>query len=264
MAGSGGRRRSASRFCLGFGGPVVGEGFHLVEDALEPDAVVADIRECARVCRQEEPDPALEFIEYVQPVTDADTKAVLDDELETLLAATGADARERYLISSTCRGCTCPQSPVTVTVTALSAATPTAGSEPQDLCLLGGEFLLGENALVLEAGQLLEHFDLLAVHGWRCGGFGCHGFILWSRGRRGILGLGLRGAPLRRLGSHVGCGSGHHRGGRYSGNGSTSSQRHVNRLLLFGAVGGGLFGANDVGFADLSRQRRPRRPLPLR
>ena len=58
---------------------------------VKPDALVADIRECARVCREEEPDPALEFIEYVQPVTDADTKAVLDDELEKLLAATGAD-----------------------------------------------------------------------------------------------------------------------------------------------------------------------------
>ncbi|HET9971601.1 MAG TPA: DUF6119 family protein [Streptosporangiaceae bacterium] len=48
---------------------------------VKPDALVADIRECARVCREEEPDPALEFIEYVQPVTDGDTKAVLDDEL---------------------------------------------------------------------------------------------------------------------------------------------------------------------------------------
>ena len=64
---------------------------------VEPDALVADIRECARVCREEQPDPALEFIEYVQPVTDADTKAVLDDELEKLLAATGADACERLI-----------------------------------------------------------------------------------------------------------------------------------------------------------------------
>ncbi len=61
---------------------------------VEPAALVADIRECARVCREEEPDPALEFIEYVQPVTDLDTKAVLDDELEKLLAATGPDACE--------------------------------------------------------------------------------------------------------------------------------------------------------------------------
>jgi uncharacterized protein (TIGR04141 family) len=64
---------------------------------VEPGALVADIRECARVCREEEPDPALEFIEYVQPVTDADTKAVLDDELEKLLAAPGADAGEQLI-----------------------------------------------------------------------------------------------------------------------------------------------------------------------
>jgi uncharacterized protein (TIGR04141 family) len=64
---------------------------------VKPDALVADIRECARVCREEEPDPALEFIEYVQPVSDADTMAVLDDELEKLLAAPAADVGERLI-----------------------------------------------------------------------------------------------------------------------------------------------------------------------
>jgi uncharacterized protein (TIGR04141 family) len=62
---------------------------------VKPDALVADIRECARVCREEEPDPALEFIDYVQPMSDADTMAVLDDEFEKLLAATGADTCDR-------------------------------------------------------------------------------------------------------------------------------------------------------------------------
>ena len=46
--------------------PVCGCG-----SASSPHALVADIRECERVCREEEPDPALEFVEYVQPVTDA-------------------------------------------------------------------------------------------------------------------------------------------------------------------------------------------------
>jgi uncharacterized protein (TIGR04141 family) len=64
---------------------------------IEPHALVADIRECARVSRQEQPDPALEFIEYVQPVTDAATKAVLDGELEKLLAGTAADADEQLI-----------------------------------------------------------------------------------------------------------------------------------------------------------------------
>src|SRR5690242_12387571 len=104
--------------------------------------------------------------------------------------------------------------------------TPSCGSEPQDLCLLGGELLLGEDALVLEGGKLLELFDLRAL-----GGFGCGGFICWSGGRRGLVLFG-RSAPLRGFGSHVGCGPGHDRGGRHSGNGSTSSQWHVNRLLL--------------------------------
>ena len=60
---------------------------------VEPSALVADIRECERVCGEEEPDQALAFVEYVQPVSDADTKDELDDELERLLA--GTDRRRR-------------------------------------------------------------------------------------------------------------------------------------------------------------------------
>jgi uncharacterized protein (TIGR04141 family) len=56
--------------------------------AVRPDAFVADVRECARVCREEQPDPALEFIEHVQPVTDDCTTAQLDGELEKLLGGT--------------------------------------------------------------------------------------------------------------------------------------------------------------------------------
>jgi uncharacterized protein (TIGR04141 family) len=64
---------------------------------VKPGALVADIRECARVCREEEADPALEFIEYVQPVTDIDTKAILDDELEKLLGAARTVACEQLI-----------------------------------------------------------------------------------------------------------------------------------------------------------------------
>ena len=55
---------------------------------VEPSALLADIRECERVCAEEEPDQALSFVEYVQPVSDADTKDLLDAELERLLAGT--------------------------------------------------------------------------------------------------------------------------------------------------------------------------------
>lgn len=60
--------------------------------AVRPDALVADVRECARVCREEQPDPALEFIEHVQPVTDDCTTAQLDGELEKLLGGTADSA----------------------------------------------------------------------------------------------------------------------------------------------------------------------------
>lgn len=64
---------------------------------VEPDALAADIRECARVCREEQPDEALEFIEYIQPVSDAATKGVLDGELERLLSGTVRDTGELLL-----------------------------------------------------------------------------------------------------------------------------------------------------------------------
>lgn len=64
---------------------------------VEPQALADDIRECARVCREEQPDQALEFIEYVQPVGDTATEAMLDGELEKLLAGTEADAGERLI-----------------------------------------------------------------------------------------------------------------------------------------------------------------------
>ena len=60
---------------------------------VEPAALVADIRECERVCAEEEPDQALEFVEYVQPVSDAGTKDELDAELERLLAGSPACRR---------------------------------------------------------------------------------------------------------------------------------------------------------------------------
>ncbi len=63
---------------------------------VEPSALLSDIRECERVCVEEEPDQALEFVEYVQPVSDADMKNELDIELERLLAGS-PDAAEHLI-----------------------------------------------------------------------------------------------------------------------------------------------------------------------
>jgi uncharacterized protein (TIGR04141 family) len=64
---------------------------------VEGEALIADIRECARVCREEDPDPALAFIDWIQPVADAVIAAGLDAELEELLART-ADAVAARLV----------------------------------------------------------------------------------------------------------------------------------------------------------------------
>src|SRR5436190_1776981 len=65
--------------------------------------------------------------------------------------------------------------------------------EPEELCLLGGELLFAEDALVLEGGELLELFDLRALGGLGCGWFWCGLGRNW--GSRCSLGLGF-GASL--------------------------------------------------------------------
>ena len=61
-----------------------------------PD-LVTDIRECARVCREEEPDPALAFIDWIQPVADPVILAGLDASLEELLSGTADSAAGRLV-----------------------------------------------------------------------------------------------------------------------------------------------------------------------
>ena len=75
---------------------VEGGGGLKMRFGVELDALVSDIRECARVCREERPDPTLEFIEYIQPVGDAALESVLDGELEQVLAG-ATDAGERLV-----------------------------------------------------------------------------------------------------------------------------------------------------------------------
>lgn len=76
---------------------IEGSGGLRMPFGVAPDGFVADIRECARVCCDEQPDPTLEFIENIQPVGDADLKGILDDELDQVLAGTAAEAAERLV-----------------------------------------------------------------------------------------------------------------------------------------------------------------------
>jgi len=61
-----------------------GAGLHM-RWGVEPSALVRDIREIERVCREEQPDEALAFIDYVQPVAHR-TATILDATLDHLLA----------------------------------------------------------------------------------------------------------------------------------------------------------------------------------
>ena len=58
---------------------------------VKPEDLVADIQEIARVCTEENPHPALEFVEHIQPVADQLTIRDLDARLDALLGPGGAD-----------------------------------------------------------------------------------------------------------------------------------------------------------------------------
>jgi uncharacterized protein (TIGR04141 family) len=58
---------------------------------VEAEDFVADIREVARVCADEQPHPALAFVEHIQPVSEPETLAALDAGLDTLLGGEAAD-----------------------------------------------------------------------------------------------------------------------------------------------------------------------------
>jgi uncharacterized protein (TIGR04141 family) len=60
---------------------------------VEPAALVTDIREVERLCRERKPDDALAFIDYIQPVGSEKKKAELDDTLDELLGTGGGDGR---------------------------------------------------------------------------------------------------------------------------------------------------------------------------
>jgi len=58
---------------------------------VKPEDLVADIREIARVCAEENPHPALEFVEHVQPVADQRTSRDLEAGLDAVLGGEDAD-----------------------------------------------------------------------------------------------------------------------------------------------------------------------------
>ncbi len=59
---------------------------------VQPERLVADIREIARVCRDDKPHRSLEFIENIRPIRDAKLKCRLEAALDELLAGRDANA----------------------------------------------------------------------------------------------------------------------------------------------------------------------------
>lgn len=60
---------------------------------VDPADFIRDIRECARVLREEEPHPALGFIANIQPVADPEIRALLNMELDDILGPSGDTSR---------------------------------------------------------------------------------------------------------------------------------------------------------------------------
>jgi uncharacterized protein (TIGR04141 family) len=67
---------------------------------VSPEDLVADIREIARVCAEENPHPALEFVEHIQPVADPRTKRDLETRMDALLGGDGADGELSAVVPS--------------------------------------------------------------------------------------------------------------------------------------------------------------------
>jgi uncharacterized protein (TIGR04141 family) len=61
--------------------------------AVSPGALVADIREVERVCREREPHESFAFIDYIQPIATPAKKAELDAQFDELLGTTDGDGR---------------------------------------------------------------------------------------------------------------------------------------------------------------------------
>jgi uncharacterized protein (TIGR04141 family) len=67
---------------------------------VDPEGFVASIREIARVCAEVDPPRELAFVEYVLPVTDQDTKLLLEDQLDDLLGRDDATDRLSLVVPS--------------------------------------------------------------------------------------------------------------------------------------------------------------------
>jgi uncharacterized protein (TIGR04141 family) len=67
---------------------------------VRPGDLVSDIREVARVCATEAPYTAFEFVEYIQPVKDPDTRSILEAEFSDLLATDEALATVAPVVPS--------------------------------------------------------------------------------------------------------------------------------------------------------------------
>lgn len=57
---------------------------------VHPEDLIRDITEVARVCATETPHPALEFVEYIQPIKDPDTQSIIEAEFDVQLATEDA------------------------------------------------------------------------------------------------------------------------------------------------------------------------------
>jgi uncharacterized protein (TIGR04141 family) len=60
---------------------------------VDPPDLIDDIRKCARVCREEEPHPALSFIYNIKRVADPVIRELLDGELDDILGPGGDTSR---------------------------------------------------------------------------------------------------------------------------------------------------------------------------
>lgn len=125
---------------------------------VEPEHLVADIREIARVCAEESPHPALEFVEHIQPVADPRTKRNLEARLDTILGGDLANDELSVVVPSSALTDVAAARAFVVSIGSTSSQ-PVPSLEVEDILRRTRLQRPGRRAAALRKGQVTIYAD---------------------------------------------------------------------------------------------------------
>lgn len=125
---------------------------------VKPEDLVADIREIARVCAEETPHPALEFVEHIQPVADQRTTGELEGRLDALIGGDDADG-ELVPVVPTCALAEFADARAFVVAIGSVASSPVSFLEAEDLLRRTRLQHAGRRIAALRQGRVTMYAD---------------------------------------------------------------------------------------------------------